>query len=390
MSAAEGVAVDNDHALFLDTVRSVAARAVAPTAASIDAEDRIPDQVLAAAEEAGLLDLVATADAASAELVLLSASSVQRLAQASAAVAVRIAAAHVVGAAASRSTDPAAAATRIATVGGPVAVAVVDGRRALRVIPSRTGAGLLLDGVIDAAIGARDAAALLLFVNAAGENPQALLVRTDTTGVQIEAGPARSGLRGAGLARVTLSHLPVDQADRIGGAASVAAAAVHTDLMLGAAAAGIALGAIDQARQYMLQRHQFGKKIAEFGALRAMIGAMAADADAGWALVEAAARQPVPWGGAAPVLAARAVAVAAPTAVRVSIDALQLHGGYGYVTEFPVERQVRDAVSLRARVAGGVQSRLARSADAVLGQPAAGTASSTAEQWQPGPAERSA
>lgn len=98
-----------------------------------------------------------------------------------------------------------------------------------------------------------------------------------------------------------------------------------------------------------------------------MVDGKAANADAAGSIVETAARSSTPSNSVASELAARALVVATRVAVCVSIDALQLHGGYGYTTEFPIERMVRDAVSLRSRVACGVRSRLAHSAKAVLG-----------------------
>ena len=367
MSAPHAVTLDADHALFVSVVGAVAERSVAPAAAAIDAGSAVPDAVLDAADEAGILDLLTAADAAYPELVLLSALAVHRFAEASASVAVRVAAAHTVGAAVLASGEPAATADRIVGAGGPRALVVIDGRAHLRV--ARNGSKLVISGVVDPVVGAGEAGALLLLVAPVDDEPQVLLVAADAPGVVAGPGVPRCGLRGT-TGRVTFSEVAADEAQRIGGPRAVRAAVAHADLLLAAAAAGMANAAIAQARDYMLTRRQFRQPIAEFGGLRAIVGAMAAETDAAWALVEAAARGREPWAGTVPVLAARAAVVATRAAVRVAVDALQMHGGYGYTTEFPGERLVRDAVSLRARAVGGMRSRIADSADAVLGSPA--------------------
>jgi hypothetical protein len=364
VNAAHAVALDDDRALFAEVVCAVAERAVAPAAAALDAGAAVPASALNAVHEAGIPDLLADSVAigASPEAVLLSALAVHHLAEASASIAVRVAAAHTAGAALLAGGD--LAASQVAAAGGPGSLAVVDGRARLTVRRDRSE--LVLDGAVDPVVGACEARAFLVLVAPPDDEAQVLLIPADVPGAATDPGAERCGLKGAG-GRVSFSQVTAGEAQRLGGAVAVRAAATHADLLLAAAAAGTATAAIAQAREYMLARRQFGKPIAEFGGLRDIVGTMAADADAAWALVEVAARQPEPWGGATAELAARAVAVATRTAVRVAVNALQMHGGYGYTTEFPVERLVRDAVSLRARASGGIRSRLADSADAVLG-----------------------
>lgn len=107
------------------------------TAVSIDADDSIPSGVLATVDEVGLVDSGATADIAAPECVLLSALTVQRLAQASTEVALRVAVGHVVGAPA----DPVIARSRLMLACGPNAISVVDRRQVVEV---NMGHGLVL------------------------------------------------------------------------------------------------------------------------------------------------------------------------------------------------------------------------------------------------------
>jgi alkylation response protein AidB-like acyl-CoA dehydrogenase len=105
---------------------------------------------------------------------------------------------------------------------------------------------------------------------------------------------------------------------------------------------GIARGALEEARAYALERRQFGQKIADFQAIQWMFADMATRIDAGWVLMcRAAAFKDAskPYGREAAI----AKLFASETAMWTTTKAVQIHGGYGYVTDFPVERYMRDA-----------------------------------------------
>jgi butyryl-CoA dehydrogenase len=107
-------------------------------------------------------------------------------------------------------------------------------------------------------------------------------------------------------------------------------------------AAGIARGAFEEATAYAKERKQFGKRIADFQAIQFMLADMATRIDASWVLMCRAAElkdQGKPFGREA----AMAKLFASETAMWSTIKAVQIHGGYGYMTEFPVERFMRDA-----------------------------------------------
>lgn len=107
-------------------------------------------------------------------------------------------------------------------------------------------------------------------------------------------------------------------------------------------ALGIAQGAFDKTVEYMNQRKQFGRKLSQFEALQFNIADMATRIQAARNLVyEAACKVDAgePYGEAA----AMAKLFAAETAMYVTTKAVQLHGGYGYTADYPVERMMRDA-----------------------------------------------
>jgi alkylation response protein AidB-like acyl-CoA dehydrogenase len=110
----------------------------------------------------------------------------------------------------------------------------------------------------------------------------------------------------------------------------------------GTVALGVARGAYEHALDYVQEREQFGRPIAEFQGLQWMLADMCIALDAAQALIWKAAasgRNGFPDMG----LAAKAKILAAETAVKVSNDALQLHGATGYSRARAVERMVRDA-----------------------------------------------
>jgi alkylation response protein AidB-like acyl-CoA dehydrogenase len=117
----------------------------------------------------------------------------------------------------------------------------------------------------------------------------------------------------------------------------------HTRPTIGAQALGIAQGALDAAIAYVKQRKQFGKKIADFQAVQFMLADMAMKVEAARLLVYAAAARAERGEPALGFLSAASKCFASDVAMEVTTDAVQLFGGYGYTTDFPVERFMRDA-----------------------------------------------
>ncbi|MGB7242259.1 MAG: 3-sulfinopropanoyl-CoA desulfinase [Sulfitobacter sp.] len=112
-----------------------------------------------------------------------------------------------------------------------------------------------------------------------------------------------------------------------------------------AVALGIARGAFEAACDYVSSREQFGRPLAEFQGLQWMLADMSIQIDAArlmvWRAAASAAAQPS--GFPDPLLAAQAKVFTSEMAVKVTNDALQLHGAQGYSRNLPVERMVRDA-----------------------------------------------
>ena len=168
-------------------------------------------------------------------------------------------------------------------------------------------------------------------------------------GVKIAKLEHKMGLRGSPTGEVVLDDVRVPVANRVGDEGQGFTIAMHTldrsRPTIGAQAVGIAQGAVDYAGQYMSQRNAFGHPIAEFQGLRFMLADMAMRTEAARSLVYRACSV-IDGGdpdGELSMIGAMAKCFASDTAMAVTTDAVQLLGGYGYTTEFPAERFMRDA-----------------------------------------------
>ncbi|WP_270889630.1 acyl-CoA dehydrogenase family protein [Pedococcus sp. 5OH_020] len=133
------------------------------------------------------------------------------------------------------------------------------------------------------------------------------------------------------------------------------------DLLTGAALIGIAERAVALTQAYVLERKQFGVPIGSFAGLRALVAGMALRVEPVRAQLDRALD------GLAP--SDTVVALAGPAAVHNCLDAIQSHGGYGYIAEYPIAGLLRDAMSVQAR-SGGRRLHVARVAQRGLGDPA--------------------
>lgn len=134
----------------------------------------------------------------------------------------------------------------------------------------------------------------------------------------------------------------------------------------GTVAMGVAAGACEHARRYLLEREQFGRPLAEFQGLQWMLADMDASVHASRLMLHEAAKSRGPDGSLFPdmTMAARAKLFASEAAIKVVNDALQIFGARGYGSEEPLERMYRDvrmftigggtAQILRTQVAGGL------------------------------------
>ncbi|GAA2451475.1 acyl-CoA dehydrogenase family protein [Streptomyces glaucus] len=178
----------------------------------------------------------------------------------------------------------------------------------------------------------------------------AFLVPGDAAGLSAAAPEKKMGLKGSPTAQVHFDGVRVPDGRRIGeegqGFAIALSALDSGRLGIAACAIGLAQAALNEAVAYAAERRQFGRPIADFQGLRFMLADMATQIEAGRALYLAAARlrdAGRPFAGQA----AMAKLHCTDTAMRVTTDAVQILGGYGYTADFPVERYMREAKVLQ-------------------------------------------
>jgi alkylation response protein AidB-like acyl-CoA dehydrogenase len=117
----------------------------------------------------------------------------------------------------------------------------------------------------------------------------------------------------------------------------------HTRITIGAQAVGIAAGALETATAFVKERRQFGKAVADFQGIQFMLADMAMQLEAARQLMYVAAAKSERNDADLSFFGAAAKCFASDAAMKITTDAVQLLGGYGYTRDYPVERMMRDA-----------------------------------------------
>jgi len=174
----------------------------------------------------------------------------------------------------------------------------------------------------------------------------AFLVPTDTPGFAVERSEHKMGIRASDTCAVSLSDCRIPQANLLGERGKGLAIALSNleggRIGIGAQALGIARAAFEAALLYARERVQFGKPIAEHQSIANMLADMQTQLNAARLLILHAARLK---SAGLPCLseASQAKLFASEIAEKVCSQAVQIHGGYGYLEDYPVERYYRDA-----------------------------------------------
>jgi alkylation response protein AidB-like acyl-CoA dehydrogenase len=175
----------------------------------------------------------------------------------------------------------------------------------------------------------------------------AFVVEADTPGFAAPRVEHKMGIRGSPTAELTFDAVRVPIENRLGeegeGFRIAMATLDRSRLSIAAQAVGIAQGALDAAIAYAADRQQFGQRVVDFEGIQFMLAEMASQTEAARQLTYAAAAKVDAQASDLPYWTSSAKLIAGDTAMRVTTDAVQVLGGYGYITEYPVERMMRDA-----------------------------------------------
>ncbi len=216
--------------------------------------------------------------------------------------------------------------------------AVLEGDR---YIVNGTKAWITNGGVADAA---------LVYVNTNPERGEkgitALVIEKETPGFKVGKEEKKLGIHATACTELSFTDCEVPVGNRIGNGGEGYRVALSTldggRIGIGAQATGIAQGAFEAALAYSKERQAFGHPISDFQAIQFMLADMSTEIDAARLLVRKAA-----WkhdsGGRYSMEASIAKLYASEMATRVTHKAIQIHGGNGYSSEYPVERAYRDA-----------------------------------------------
>ena len=175
----------------------------------------------------------------------------------------------------------------------------------------------------------------------------AFVIEKSDAGVSFGAHEKKMGFRGSPTREVYFDSVKISDDRRLGPIGSGFALAMqtldHTRITIAAQALGIAQGAFEVATKYSHERKQFGKEIFDFQGVQFMLADMAMNIAAARSLTYAAAVKSERGEKDLTFFSAAAKCFATDVAMKVTTDAVQVLGGYGYVSDYPVERMMRDA-----------------------------------------------
>jgi alkylation response protein AidB-like acyl-CoA dehydrogenase len=355
------LSLNDEERMVLDMVRDFARAEIDPIAKSLDAEARVPVEAIAKMRDLGLLGLLIPEEYGGAGIrAVLYSRVIEELARSCAAVAITISVHNSVGAfpvllfgteeqkkhflprLASR--DMGAFCLSEAGSGSDAA--------SLSLRADKTADGWLLNGTKMWVTNAGQAGIYLVFARSDPDSSKghrgitAFLVERGSEGLSISREEDKMGLRASDLAELVFDQVRVPLSHQLGGEGEgfhVAMSALDNGRIgVGAQALGIARAAFSEALSYAKTRRQFGRPLADFEATRIRLSEMDTDIQAAALLVYRAAHRKdcgLPYGPQASM----AKLFASEMATRVSHAAVQIHGGYGYVKDYPVERYYRDS-----------------------------------------------
>jgi alkylation response protein AidB-like acyl-CoA dehydrogenase len=347
---------DNLHEEFRDNVRRLTLEKVAPHAAAYDREARFPEESLQAFKQLGLVGLAFDeAVGGQGGDVLAQVIVLEELARAcaSSSLTLMVIWAGLVPIAKHGSERLRDEAIRPATSGDVVASICLTEPHGgsnlfgLKTRAERDGSGFVLNGQKRYISNAGRSDWYTVLASTGEKKFGLFAVHKDDPGISFGKAESKLGVRGSPTADVILDNCRIPEHRAVGDPAKgydyISESLTWTRALIAAQALGIAQGAFDEAVRYTTDREQFGQSISKFQMIRGMVADLATAVEAGRSLLYRAARAIDGGDPRARSLASMAKLFCSDTAMKVSVDALQLHGGAGYLSDFPIERMLRDA-----------------------------------------------
>jgi butyryl-CoA dehydrogenase len=351
-----------EQTLIRDTARGLATNEIGPAAAQIDREHRFPREIVAKLADLGLMGIAVPERWGGAGMDNVSyALALEEISRGCASTGVIMSVQN------SLVCDP------ILTFGsdaqkqrwlpglasgkklGCFALSEPDagsdaGAQKTTAAPGAGGDGWVLNGTKNFITNAPVADVVVLFAmtepGRGKKGISAFVLSTDTPGLKVGPPDDKMGIRGAPSSQIFLTDCALPSDALLGEPGDGFKIAMHTldggRIGIGAQAVGIARAAFEDATRYALERKTFGQVIAEHQAIQFKLADMCTEIDAARLLVwRAAVKKDA--GGRHTSESSMAKLFASEVANRVAKEAVQVFGGYGYLTDFPVERHFRDA-----------------------------------------------
>jgi alkylation response protein AidB-like acyl-CoA dehydrogenase len=355
MEASMNFDLSDEHRMLQETVRAFVAKEVAPRARHVDESGEFPWETLHAMAKLGLLGLnVPEAFGGSGADYLSVALMLEEIGKGCGSTGL-IVAAHLglacgpltlfgTNAQKRRWLVPMAQGKILGCLGLTEPDAGCD-LRSIRSTAVRDGESWVINGSKMWLTNGAEAGMAILLVRT-GEKFSHIIVPTDTPGISFSPPEKKMGLHGSHTYAVSLEDVRVPADNLLGvegrGLAQTLQALDGGRIGIASLSLGLAEAAFDAARAYATTRHTFGQPLIEHQAIAFMLADMAAEIEAAHWLIYRAA-----WlrdeGRPHTKEASIAKLAATEMAERVARNAIQIHGGYGYSSEYPVERIYRDA-----------------------------------------------
>lgn len=354
------ISFNEEQKLIRDSVRALAERQVAPIAAEIDRSERFPKETFDKLGEMGLLGIMIPTEYGGAGADVISCCIVlSELARVCASTALSYGAHTVLctnnlylhGTEAQRRKylPDLISGKRLGAwaVTEPVAGSDALG---LQCRAERRGDDYVLNGSKIFITNGPVADVFVVFARTRPGAPKqglsAFIIERGYPGFAVGPKLEKMGMRGSPTSEVFFDDCRCPAENLLGeenrGAAQMMAGFDIERVTLAAIPLGIAEAALEASLVYVKQRKQFGKPIGDFQMVQAMLADMATELEAARALVYFAARK-LQEGKKATREASMSKLYASEIATRAALNAIQIHGGYGYMKDFPVERMLRDA-----------------------------------------------
>jgi alkylation response protein AidB-like acyl-CoA dehydrogenase len=350
----------DSHKALRDSIRAFCEQKVKPRAREWDREERFPMEVVRELGQLGVLGMLVAEDLGGAQLDALAlAVAIEEVARYDGSLALTVASHNGLGTSHLRifgnDTQRARYLPKLATgewlgAWGLTEPGSGSDAAGMKTTAVRKGDSWVLNGtkmfITQGTVG--DVFVVLAVTDAARKQKgvTAFALEKGLPGFSQKQIHGKLGMRSSDTAELVLEDVVVPDSARVGevGSGFVDALKIldRGRITIGALALGLARGALEESIHYAKDRHAFGQPIAEFEAIRFMIADMATETAAARHLVHRAANRcdrGLPYGREASM----AKLFASEVATRACGKAVQIHGGYGYTREFPVERYLRDA-----------------------------------------------